>query len=171
MGTAAYMSPEQAEGRPADGRSDIFSVGAMLYEMATGQRAFQGNSQMATLSAVLRDEPKPVRSCRRRHTPGACPDHFAVLAKGPRQALPAHCGFKSGIGGDQGGVGLGQTRNSAASQALTSSMALGCRGWSRDWLLAGGLTEYVINHGTQSGHEKNTFAGALNKLSRRADHT
>jgi len=60
MGTAAYMSPEQAEARPTDCRSDIFSLGAMLYEMATGQHAFQGASPMATLTAVLRDEPKPV---------------------------------------------------------------------------------------------------------------
>jgi len=60
MGTAAYMSPEQAEARPTDCRSDIFSLGAMLYEMATGQHAFHGASQMATLSAVLRDEPKPI---------------------------------------------------------------------------------------------------------------
>ncbi len=60
MGTAAYMSPEQAEARPTDCRSDIFSLGALLYEMATGQHAFQGASQMATISAVLRDEPKPI---------------------------------------------------------------------------------------------------------------
>ena len=60
MGTAAYMSPEQAEARPVDSRSDIFSLGAMLYEMATRQRAFRGDTHMATLSSVLRDDPKPV---------------------------------------------------------------------------------------------------------------
>jgi serine/threonine protein kinase len=60
VGTAAYMSPEQAEGRPVDGRSDIFSFGAVLYEMLTGRRAFAGATRMATISAVLRDEPKPV---------------------------------------------------------------------------------------------------------------
>jgi serine/threonine protein kinase len=59
VGTAAYMSPEQAEGRPVDTRSDVFSFGAVLYEMITGQRAFQGNTRMATLTSVLRDEPKP----------------------------------------------------------------------------------------------------------------
>jgi Tol biopolymer transport system component/serine/threonine protein kinase len=59
LGTAAYMSPEQAEGKKVDGRSDIFSFGTLLYEMVTGRRAFQGDSKMSTLSAVLREEPKP----------------------------------------------------------------------------------------------------------------
>ena len=58
-GTAAYMSPEQAEGKLVDARSDIFSFGAVLYEMATGTRAFQGDSRLSTLSAVLRENPKP----------------------------------------------------------------------------------------------------------------
>jgi eukaryotic-like serine/threonine-protein kinase len=58
VGTLAYMSPEQAEGRPVDGRSDIFSLGSMLYEMVTGRRAFDGPTTVSTLSAILRDEPK-----------------------------------------------------------------------------------------------------------------
>jgi Tol biopolymer transport system component/tRNA A-37 threonylcarbamoyl transferase component Bud32 len=59
VGTAAYMSPEQAESKPVDARSDIFSFGAVLYEMATGTRAFHGDSKLSTLSAVLRENPKP----------------------------------------------------------------------------------------------------------------
>ncbi len=59
LGTASYMSPEQIEGRKVDARSDIFSFGAVLYEMVTGQRAFEGDSQMPTLSAILREDPKP----------------------------------------------------------------------------------------------------------------
>jgi eukaryotic-like serine/threonine-protein kinase len=59
-GTAAYMSPEQAEGLPLDTRSDIFSFGAVLYEMVTGQRAFQGNSRMSVLTSILRDDPQPL---------------------------------------------------------------------------------------------------------------
>ncbi len=57
-GTAGYMSPEQAAGKKVDGRSDIFSFGAMLYEMVTGRRAFAGNSTAETLAAVLREQPK-----------------------------------------------------------------------------------------------------------------
>jgi Tol biopolymer transport system component/predicted Ser/Thr protein kinase len=59
LGTVAYMSPEQAEGKKVDARSDIFSFGALFYEMVTGRRAFQGDSKLSTLSAILRDEPKP----------------------------------------------------------------------------------------------------------------
>jgi Tol biopolymer transport system component/serine/threonine protein kinase len=59
-GSVAYMSPEQAEGKKVDARSDIFSFGAILYEMLTGQRAFQGDSKMSTLAAVLNLEPKPL---------------------------------------------------------------------------------------------------------------
>jgi serine/threonine protein kinase/Tol biopolymer transport system component len=57
-GTAGYMSPEQAAGKKVDGRSDIFSLGAVLYEMVTGRRAFAGNSTAETLAAVLREQPK-----------------------------------------------------------------------------------------------------------------
>jgi len=64
LGTAGYMSPEQAEGLPVDARSDIFSFGSVLYEMLTGARAFPGQSQMATLAAVLRSEPRPLAGLR-----------------------------------------------------------------------------------------------------------
>jgi Tol biopolymer transport system component/predicted Ser/Thr protein kinase len=59
VGTVAYMSPEQAEGKVVDARSDIFSFGAVLYEMTTGQRAFLGNSKISTLAAILHSEPTP----------------------------------------------------------------------------------------------------------------
>jgi len=57
LGTAAYMSPEQADGRPVDARSDIFSFGVVLYEMLSGSRAFGGTSTVRVLTAVLHDEP------------------------------------------------------------------------------------------------------------------
>jgi serine/threonine protein kinase len=60
LGTAAYMSPEQAEAKPVDARSDIFSFGQVLYEMLTGRRAFQGDSAIAILAAILSKEPAPL---------------------------------------------------------------------------------------------------------------
>ena len=59
VGTVAYMSPEQAEGRKVDARSDIFSFGSVFYEMLTGQHAFCGESKISTLSAILHKDPKP----------------------------------------------------------------------------------------------------------------
>jgi len=60
VGTVGYMSPEQAEGKPVDARSDIFSFGSLLYEMVSGRRAFQGDSNMSTLAAILNQEPAPL---------------------------------------------------------------------------------------------------------------
>jgi serine/threonine protein kinase len=60
IGTYQYMSPEQLEGKESDARSDIFALGAVLYEMATGQRAFIGKSAISVMSAILEKEPEPI---------------------------------------------------------------------------------------------------------------
>ena len=65
LGTVAYMSPEQAEGKRLDARSDVFSFGSVFYEMLTGHKAFGGPSSAALLSAVMRDDPKPLSELRR----------------------------------------------------------------------------------------------------------
>jgi dienelactone hydrolase len=64
LGTSCYMSPEQAEGKPVDARSDIFSTGAVFYEMLTGVRAFDGESTLAILSKVMRDSPRGIQEMR-----------------------------------------------------------------------------------------------------------
>jgi len=60
LGTPAYMSPEQAQGKPADVRSDVFSFGSVLYQMVTGRRAFEKDSHISTLAAVVEEEPRPL---------------------------------------------------------------------------------------------------------------
>jgi serine/threonine protein kinase len=69
VGTAGYMSPEQADGRPVDARSDVFAFGAVLYQMVTGRLAFQGHSAVSTLAAVLHQEPAPITDVLRESPP------------------------------------------------------------------------------------------------------
>jgi len=83
VGTVPYMSPEQVEGKEADARSDIFSLGAVLYEMVTGGRAFQGQSDFSVASAILVKDPEPI-SASRPLTPPALERTIRVcLAKDP----------------------------------------------------------------------------------------
>lgn len=64
MGTFHYMSPEQVEGKEVDGRSDLFSLGAVLYETVTGKRAFEGKSPLSVASAILEKEPQPISAIK-----------------------------------------------------------------------------------------------------------
>jgi serine/threonine protein kinase len=64
VGTFQYMSPEQVEGKEVDGRSDIFSLGAVLFEMVIGKRAFEGKSQLSVASAILEKEPEPISAAK-----------------------------------------------------------------------------------------------------------
>jgi Tol biopolymer transport system component len=65
VGTIAYMSPEQAEAKPVDSRSDVFSLGVMLFEMATGERPFKGDTQVSLLSSILKDTPSSVTDLKK----------------------------------------------------------------------------------------------------------
>ena len=91
FGTVAYMSPEQATGQPADARSDIFSLGVMLFEMATGQRPFQGENDIDVLIAVRQQSPASVRDLR-----PALPEAFgrlieSCLEKEPGRRVQTAC--------------------------------------------------------------------------------
>jgi eukaryotic-like serine/threonine-protein kinase len=92
LGTAAYMSPEQAAGKPADARSDIFSFGAVLYELLAGRRAFRGETQVTTMAAVLHTEPGPLE---------AAPELAAIvtrcLRKSPAERFPSAADLKAAL--------------------------------------------------------------------------
>lgn len=88
LGSAGYMSPEQVQGLAVDGRSDVFALGALLYEMATGTRAFDGATVMDVVAAVLRKEPPFDKLAR------LAPAVRKALEKDPRQRFPSMAAFR-----------------------------------------------------------------------------
>ena len=85
LGTVGYMSPEQVRGKPADQRSDLFSFGAILYEMLSGRRAFHGETAADSMSAILREEPPDLTETNRGIAPGL--EHIVqhCLEKNPEE--------------------------------------------------------------------------------------
>ena len=122
LGTAAYMSPEQAEGRPLDARSDIFSLGAVLYEMATGQRAFRGESPVSVMAAVLQQEPPPAADLRQGLPPELVRLVMRCLRKDPGRRVQTMADLK---------VALEELREEADSGRLTAPLPAMARPGSR----------------------------------------
>jgi Tol biopolymer transport system component len=83
LGTFQYMAPEQLEGKEADARSDIFAFGAVLYEMATGQKAFSGTSQASLISSIMKEEPEPISAVQPMTPPALDRVVRTCLAKDP----------------------------------------------------------------------------------------
>ncbi len=83
LGTFQYMAPEQLEGKEADARSDIFALGAVLYEMVTGRKAFSGTSQASLISAIMKEEPAPISAAQPMSPPALDRLVRTCLAKDP----------------------------------------------------------------------------------------
>src|SRR5215467_12206308 len=128
VGTFQYMSPEQVEGKELDGRSDIFSLGAVLYEMLTGKRAFEGKSQLSVATAILEKEPAPIASIKPLTPPGL--DHAIrrCLAKDPdeRWQMARDLGLELkwiAEGGSQAGVPLSLEGSRTSRERLAWTVA------------------------------------------------
>jgi serine/threonine protein kinase len=95
VGTFQYMAPEQLEGKEADARTDIFAFGAVLYEMATGRKAFEGKSHASLIAAILKEEPRPLAELQPMTPPLLGRVVRTCLAKDPdnrrRPASPTAC--------------------------------------------------------------------------------
>ena len=127
LGTVAYMSPEQVEGKPLDGRSDIFSLGVLFYEMLTGRRPFTGDSTASMISAILRDTPPPVTDVRQ-----ALPNHLGriirrCLAKEPDRRYQSATDLRNDLQELAGEVGSGEVAVDRASAPDVSGVTTGTR--------------------------------------------
>lgn len=129
MGTIGYMSPEQVRGKPADARSDIFSFGAVLYEMLSGKRAFRGETPADLMSAILNHEPPELTATNQEISPAL--DHVVhhCMEKDPQQRFQSAGDIAFQLGE------LSGIKTSSGAQAVTLSDASKSR---RTWLLAGG---------------------------------
>ena len=129
MGTVAYMSPEQAEGKSVDQRSDIFSLGVVLHEMATGERPFKGASQNSVISSILRDEAPLVSDVRPTHPAALARVIRAMPAKGPLPPLSNGDGLAKRPGRSGHGSGTGAAPRPEAWSSTRHSD--GCPGRGR----------------------------------------
>jgi len=136
VGTFQYMSPEQVEGKELDGRSDIFSLGAVLYEIVTGKKAFEGKSQLSVASAVLEKEPTPISSVKPM-TPSVL-DHAVkkCLAKLPDERWQSASDLASEL------KWIGESGGQAAGTALRRNAAKGREKIA--WLIAGTLAIALV---------------------------
>lgn len=120
-GTPAYMSPEQVEGRELDARSDIFSYGLVLYEMFCGQRAFRGETWVSTLTAVLRDEPRPMREFKPEISAAAEAHVDQCLRKDPARRFQSMKDAKKDLAGISSRIvfpGADSSRSTATGAAV-----------------------------------------------------
>ena len=136
LGTAAYMAPEQAEGKPADARSDVFAFGAVLYEMITGRRAFTGATKMSTLAAILTHEPEPPGRTVRGLPPDLEKMIVRCLRKSPERRWQSMADLK---------VALEDLLAEHESRRLTDSVVVGpVRRWRRAGLTIVAITVLVL---------------------------
>jgi serine/threonine protein kinase len=141
VGTFQYMAPEQLEGGEADARSDIWALGATMYEMATGRHAFEGKSQASLIAAILSSEPRPILEVVPLAPPALDRLVRACLAKDPEERIQTAHDVKLQLkwiaeGGSQAGVPLavatqrrGRERLAWILAAVTSAIALGALAW------------------------------------------
>jgi serine/threonine protein kinase len=148
MGTMGYISPEQLKGQPADHRSDIFSFGAILYEMLSGKRAFRGDSMAETMSAILREDPPDLSETNKTVSPALERVVRHCLEKNPAERFHSARDLAFAIESLSGSATIsGQT---ATMSAITteSSRPVGLSRWLDNarvaWMLAGILVVSLL---------------------------
>jgi serine/threonine protein kinase/Tol biopolymer transport system component len=128
MGTVGYMSPEQVRGNPADSRSDIFSFGAILYEMLTGTRAFKSNSSVETMHAILREDPPEIPTTDGKISPGTERVMRRCLEKASSERFQSACDLAFALEGLSGSSRTDTLAESPQRETKRHS-------WERNWKL------------------------------------
>jgi eukaryotic-like serine/threonine-protein kinase len=131
VGTFQYMAPEQVEGKEADSRSDIFALGAVLYEMATGRRAFSGKSHASIVAAILASEPQPISSVQPMSPPALDRVVQGCLSKDPDERWQTAHDVKLQLqwiaeGGSQAGIPAPVSKRRRLSHNLAWAVAAVC---------------------------------------------
>ncbi|MEP6707319.1 MAG: protein kinase, partial [Pyrinomonadaceae bacterium] len=132
MGTVGYMSPEQLRGRRADHRSDIFSLGAVLYEMLSGKRAFHGESTADTMSAILRQEPPALSETNKNINPALERVVLHCLEKNPEERFHSASDLAFAIQALSGAAAV-----SGQTVAMAAQLARPRLGKYLPWIIAG----------------------------------
>ncbi len=138
VGTVAYMSPEQAEGKPVDARSDIFSFGLVLYEMLSGQKAFSGTTALSTMVAILHHEPRPLE---------AAPELARVVDRCLRKSVTERFQTMTEVIAALEEASAGKTGEPAASIAVLPFANMSAE--KENEYFSDGLAEDIINALTQ----------------------
>src|SRR5258706_6522796 len=130
MGTMGYMSPEQLKGQLADHRSDIFSFGAILYEMLSGKRAFRGDSMAETMSAILREDPADLSETNKTISPALERVVRHCLEKNPAERFHSARDLAFAIESLSGSASIsGQTETMPAITTTETGAAVGLARW------------------------------------------
>ena len=139
MGTVGYMSPEQLKGRKVDSRSDIFSFGAILYEMLSARRAFHGESAADTMSAILKEDPPELSGVNNTVSPALerLVDH--CLEKKPEERFQSVCDVAFALEGISLSSGSFKRQSTAAAVPARSWVAR-----CKSWLVAGVLAALLV---------------------------
>ena len=121
LGTFQYMAPEQLEGKEADARSDLFAFGAVLYEMATGKKAFTGSSQASLIGSILRDDPTAISEISPMIAAGAEPRREDVPRQGPGGPVPDGARREAAAAVDRRGRLAGGTAGARSSRGARTA--------------------------------------------------
>jgi serine/threonine protein kinase/Flp pilus assembly protein TadD len=155
MGTAPYMSPEQVEGRAVDHRADIFALGIVMYEMATGRRPFAGDSSAALVSSILRDTPPTVTEIN-----DSLPRHLArifqhCLEKDPEERYQSAKDVRNELKSLRREIDSGELSHSSGPLPVASG-AHGSKGFNWRWLAGGAAAVLILAAGWWVGRGSGT---------------